>query len=54
MLSATPMYNHSWYKHCIREKLVKVARRLLSLGVDVNTVIQATELTKEEINHLQD
>jgi len=33
---------------------LEVARNMLSLGISIETIIQATGLSEEEINHLRD
>ena len=36
-----------------KEEKIEIAKKLLNLGVDIDTIIKATGLTKEEINSIE-
>ena len=46
------MWKQQAIKEGIKEGKLEVAKKLISLGADVNMVIQATEFTEEEIRQL--
>ncbi len=41
-------------KEGVKKGQLKVARNLLKLGVDRNTIVEATELTPEEVTRLEE